>query len=121
MRLQGLAIWAIAVLSPIAALAQPSQGTPATKVTEISVPALDLFNGPSGQRIGSLPKDQVKLPLDVLRVEPNKRLKIRLDGREVWIEGSAVRTNKAHGVAPCEPPPRQVTALATRGSGEGCK
>jgi hypothetical protein len=58
----------------------------------------------------------------VLRVEPNKRLKVRLqDGREAWVEGRYVRTNAVQKEFGCEPSPTQdATTLSTRGLGGGC-
>ena len=114
-------------LAAATAFAQPAkEPAPAMQIVGVRVPALDLFDGPQGKRIETLPTERVPLPLPVLAVEPNKRLRVRLpDGRVVWVEARYVRTDgdaATQKTPGCEPAPSQkVTALSTRGLGEGCK
>ena len=120
---QCLAVLVLATaLAPGVAPAQTDADRP-TEVVKISVRALDLFDGPSGKLIESLPQREAEklLPLRVLRVEPNKRLKVSIGGKEVWIDGSAVRTNVVERPPGCDSPPKVASALVTRGSGDKCK
>jgi hypothetical protein len=94
-----------------------------TQVVKISVRELDLFDGPTGKPVRSLSKAEAEalLPLGVLRVEPNTRLKVSIKGIDYWIDGSAVRTNVVERPPGCDAAPKVASALVTRGSGDKCK
>jgi hypothetical protein len=114
------------------ALAQQRPGEPPMQIVDVEGSKLDLFDGKDGRRIDSVPRERVLplLPLKVLLVEPNKRLKITFPGsdRPVWVERRQVRTNEireTQGACPAgtrEAPPKLASSMiATRGLGETCR
>ena len=113
-------------------LAQEKPGEPPLQIVDVEGSKLDLFDGKDGRRIDSVPRERVLplLPLKVLLVEPNKRLKIIFPSsdRPVWVERRQVRTNEireTQGACPAgtrEAPPKLASSMiATRGLGETCR
>lgn len=118
-------------LSSGAALAQEKSARPPSQIIDIEGPRLDLFDGKAGKRTESIPRERVLplLPLKVLFVEANKRLKIQLPGKDgpVWVDKRQVRTDEPREAGACpgntpEPPPKMASSmLASRGLGESCR
>lgn len=118
--------------SPSVALAEsaPPPGTaapaaPPGKVVAVTVPALDLFDE-KGAKVGTVAKDKVPVPLAIEVEAPNKRLRVKLDGKSVWIERRFVRVEGGTpSKVPCDHAAstgsRTVTALSTRGLDPGCR
>jgi hypothetical protein len=133
------AMWKVVVtacmllgLASSAGLAQEKGSEPALQIVDVEGSKLDLFDAKDGRRIDSVPRERVLplLPVKVLVVEPNKRLKITLPGSErpVWVERRQVRTNEireTQGACPAgtrEAPPKIASSMiATRGLGEICR
>lgn len=119
-------------LASSAGLAQEKGSDPVLQIVDVEGSKLDLFDAKDGRRIDSVPRERVLplLPLKVLIVEPNKRLKITFPGSErpVWVEKRQVRTNEireTQGACPAgtrEAPPKLASSMiATRGLGEICR
>ena len=115
-----------------AGLAQEKGSEPALQIVDVEGSKLDLFDAKDGRRIESVPRERVLplLPLKVLVVEANKRLKIAFPGSErpLWVERRQVRTNEireTQGACPAgtrEAPPKLASSMiATRGLGEICR
>lgn len=118
-------------LLPGGSLAAFAQAVPATAgktatVVAVTVPALDLYDE-KGTKIGSMAKAQIPVPLAIEMEAPNKRLRVKLGGKSVWIERRFVRVEGGTTTKlPCDRTAsstgsRHVTALSTRGLDEGCR
>ncbi len=66
------------LLSPAAARAEG-------EIVGVRASSLSLYESAEGQRIDSLDRAAVAMPLDVEEVAPNRRLKVTIDGRTVWL------------------------------------
>jgi len=123
----------VLVLACGAGLAQEKGSAPPLQIIDVEGAKLDLFDAKDGRRIDTVPRERVlpMLPLKVLIIEPNKRLKIVFPGSErpVWVERRQVRTNEmgeTQGACPAagtrEAPPKLASSMiASRGLGEICR
>lgn len=118
----------ISGLIPALALAwlciSPAQAQSSDRVMGLQpkVKELSTFSKPYGATVQSgITISALKLPMPVLAVDGDF-LKVKLDGKEVWIDGADVIVEKPvpyECVAAAKPKPGKVAA--TQGASSGCK
>lgn len=95
------------------------------QVTAISAPILDVYYTPAAERADdTIPREKIALPLEVQDIASNKRLKVTLGRKAVWIDRGVVRTKGVQAEPTCETraeSPPTPSVLAPRGLGKGCK
>jgi hypothetical protein len=117
-----LALLTIAAVSTVGAApshSQPSTAAAPVQVVKIRVAQLTLYDK-AGKGIGSVAREEIKLPVPVLEVAPGSgNLKLRLrDGREVWVKSYTVETDKSVSVpGPGTTGSREPKSGSTRGLG----
>lgn len=70
------------------ALSEPGQ------VVAIKAKKLSLHATADGQRIETLEPEAVKVPLPILEIAPNNRLKVEIGGTHYWLAPHQVETDK---------------------------
>ena len=88
-------LWATAILAAGIAI---SMAVPAaaesTQVVKIKVKQVIFYESADGKPAGRIPRDQIKLPLDVLGISKNGRLLVKIKGKELWIPKALAVTDE---------------------------
>jgi hypothetical protein len=91
-------------------------------VLNARMPAVDLFDAPSGGKVvATITNDKFPPCLPILEQSPAFTLKVQINGGQYWIQPSTVRfRTKPASCAPSLVQNSDTKLGATRGLGEGC-
>ncbi len=66
-------------------MAVPAAAAEPTQVIKIKVKQVIFYESADGKPAGRIPREDIKLPLDILGISKNGRLLVKITGEERWI------------------------------------
>ncbi len=75
-------------------MAAPAAAAEPTQVIKIKVKQVIFYESADGKPAGRIPREDIKLPLDILGISKNGRLLVKITGEERWIPKAPAVTDE---------------------------